>query len=78
MMWYGSGMWGFGWIGMILFWGLIIGLGVLVIWGIAAIARHSNGRPQAGQSLEILKRRLAAGEIDVEQFDVLKRRLELV
>ena len=70
---------------MFLFWGAIIGGGVLLA---AGLARHRQGSPASGISvgtsqratpasrsespLEILKRRYASGEIDREEFQRMK------
>jgi putative membrane protein len=77
---YGPGF-GFGWIFMILFWGLII-------WGIFALIRGASGGGCCGShhngghghkddnALEILKGRYAKGEITKEEFDTMKKDLE--
>ncbi len=70
-MMYGSyGSWGaFGFIWMILWWGLIIfGIVYLVKW----IARQGGGA-RAGDALEILKERYAKGEINKKEFEEKKR-----
>ena len=73
MMWYyGAGGAGWFWmmmVGMLLFWG---GVGALVVW----VARRSRA-PQhnADPALDILRRRLAAGEITPEDFEKTKRAL---
>jgi len=73
MMWYyGAG--GFGWfwvmmVGMLLFWG---GVAALVIW----LARRSSATQPAGDgALDILRRRLASGEITPEEFDRTRKAL---
>lgn len=76
-MMHGFG-WGpeFGWIFMILFWGL-------VIIGIAAIARRflegRSWRPQPRErtALDILQERYARGEIDREEFEQKRHDLQL-
>lgn len=64
---FGWGM-GFGWIFMILFWGL-------VILGIAALAKwlwsNSSGA-QPKTALEILDERYARGEIGREEYERIK------
>ncbi|SRR5581483_1568345 len=69
-------------------WGLGMGLGGLamlafwaaVIIGIILLVRALSGdhhRPGAGESpLDILKRRFAAGELNREQYDEMRRTLE--
>lgn len=67
MMGYGWGMGPAGWIFMGLFWVVIIGL---VVWAVVALLPGSRlggrGRPEPPE--EILDRRFALGEIDVEQY----------
>ncbi len=69
------GMMGGGWgifmmmISMVLFWGLIIG-------GIILLVRFifpQSGSKSSEDSLEILKRRYARGEIEKEEFESKKR-----
>lgn len=82
-MWnYWGNMWGggFGWIFMLVFWGL-------VIWGIFALVRgvgghrccgHNHGEHKYGEktALDILKERYAKGEINKEEFELKKKDLE--
>lgn len=73
---WGWGMGLLGGLGMLLFWGLIIGL---VIWAIVALTRLSQAGPSrssaAESALDILRRRLAAGEITPQEYDELRRKL---
>lgn len=64
-----------GWIGM-LFWALIIGLGVY--WLVTTSARQPvfYGRSEARDPIDILKERYARGEITKEQFEEMKRDLQ--
>ena len=63
--WWGMG---FGWISMILFWGL-------VVLAIVALAKWLTQQPPSGRSprdktpLEILQERYARGEIDREEYE---------
>ena len=79
MMGYGWGG-GFGFVFMLVFWGLII-------WGIFALVRGATGHGCCGRGhgeqgrgektpLDILKERYAKGEINKEEFDAKKKDLE--
>ena len=76
-------MGGWGWsmgllggLGMLLFWGLIIGL---VVWLVVTLTRlNQGGASRGGQPdsvLETLRRRLAAGEITPQEYDELQKKL---
>jgi putative membrane protein len=74
MHWYMDGdcgwwMW-FGWLWMVIFWGVIIGVVVAVVRRSGPASPRSESDP-----LQILRRRYAAGEIDDEEFR--RRRDEL-
>ena len=72
---YGWGP-GFGWIFMILFWGLIIvGIVAIVKW-ISGTSQNTN-IPQTKTALDILKERYARGEIEQEEFEKKKQDLML-
>lgn len=65
--WYGGG--GFGWMGLLIL--------VLVIAGVILIIRGLAGRtPAASEPVEILKQRLARGEITKDQYEDLKKALQ--
>ncbi len=72
----GSGWWGFGWIFMIVFWGLVIIALILLIRSLVRLSRP-NERKEAGRdpAMEILRQRYAKGEIDKEEFERKKRDL---
>ena len=64
---------GFGMIGMVLLW-------VLIIVGIVVLARWTSGsgphsHPHSRSALDILKERYARGEIDKQEFEDKKRDL---
>ena len=64
-------MWLVGGLMMLLFWG---GLAVLVVWVVRAVGgRGANHSPQA---LEVLRTRLAAGEISVDEYEKTRRILQ--
>lgn len=80
MMGYGFGA--FGWLFMILFWVVVIGLG---IWLVARIFPQATstlpptnvgGQNQREESaLEIVKRRYARGEISEAEYEEMRRTL---
>ena len=71
---YGWGM-GFGWIFMILFWGLII-LGIVAIVKWLTGSSRATGTLPSKTARQILEERYAKGEIDREEFERKKRDLE--
>ncbi len=77
---WGLGGWGgLGILGLILNVVLVIGLGILVVLGVRWVARQFAPRGDAGpaqtDALEIARRRLAAGEIGVQEFEEIRKRL---
>ena len=74
MGWYGGGMGWAAWLGMGLFWLILFGLIVwLVLWLL-----HDSGGPTRGagdSALEILDRRLASGEIDLDTWQAQRAAL---
>jgi len=73
---WGWGMGLLGGLGMLLIWGLIIGL---VVWLVVTLTRLNQSgasrNAQPDSALEILRRRLAAGEITPQEFDELRQKL---
>ena len=68
MDWGGPGYFG---LGHLLWWALLVGVVVLVVW---QITRGSfMNRSSESSALSILKERYARGEIDKEEFDTRKR-----
>ena len=72
-LYYGPGMpawmWLVGVVMTLLFWG---GLAALIVWAVRAFARPRAGGESAE---EILKRRLAAGQISQDEYDSTRRAL---
>ena len=73
---HGGGM---GIIGPILGLLFFIALLVLLAFGIRWLVRHSSTRASTGASteaLDVAKRRLAAGEISIQEFEDIRSRLQ--
>ena len=76
-MGYGMGA-GYGWIFMLVFWVLLITVVVWVVtWLVPGSARGAGDRQQDVHEtpLEILDRRLASGEIDIEEYVRVREQL---
>jgi putative membrane protein len=72
-MMYGYGFPWMGGIVMMFFWILLL---VAIVWGVVYFARNTGQAAPRGESpLDVLKRRYAAGEINKEQFEEMKRAL---
>ena len=71
-----NGVPGWMWIGMLV--GGLLLLGTIAVLAGAVVWTAGRARPAqpAERPLDILKRRLASGEISLEQFEAMKRRLE--
>ena len=71
MMWgYGYDAWSWLWIpGMLLFWGGVV---ALVIWTVRTLAA---GRAAGDGALETLRKRLASGEISLDDYERIKKAL---
>ena len=76
MGWYGSGgMSSLGWLGMGVFWLILLGL---IIWLVVRLLPGSSvgmTRATGESALEILDRRLASGEIDLEPWQAQRAAL---
>lgn len=70
-MWRGS-HWIFGGLMMVVFWGVIIGLIVLAAHGYSSRS-NTTSQPNA---LDVLRERYARGEIDDEEYERRKAKLE--
>lgn len=72
---FGFGMGLFGWVFMLLFWGLVIlGIVAIIKW-LSGSGSGDNGAP-GRKALNILKERYARGEIDREEFEQKRQDLE--
>lgn len=73
---WGWGMGLLGGLGMLLIWGLIIGL---VVWLVIVLTRSGQSgvyrSVQPDPMLDTLRRRLAAGELTPQEFDELRQKL---
>ncbi|WUN23714.1 SHOCT domain-containing protein [Streptomyces sp. NBC_00316] len=72
MFWYGHDG-GWGWfamsVSMVLFWVVIVGIGVLIFRALGRTPEHPHTHIQAGSSPEqLLAERFARGEIDEEEY----------
>lgn len=76
-MGWGGGF-GFGWIFMLLFWGLIIWAIFTLVRGISGHGCRGHGGRGYGEktALDILKERYAKGEVNKEDFEKMKKDLE--
>ena len=75
MSWYGGGMGPLGWLAMVVFWLILLGL---IVWLVVRLVPGSSGGTMhaAGESpLEILDRRLARGELDLETWQAQRAAL---
>jgi putative membrane protein len=75
MGWYGGGMGTFMWLGMGLFWLILLGL---IVWLVIRLLPGSSEPPTRtpGESaVEILDRRMANGEIDLEAWQAQRAAL---
>jgi uncharacterized membrane protein len=72
MMWYGPGQAWMGLVGLLTMLVFRGGLAALVVWAVTGIARRRADGESAG---EILKRRLAAGQISLEDYEKTREAL---
>jgi putative membrane protein len=75
---YGDHMSGSDWGLMVLWTVLAIVFVVAVIWAVLAVARREPSRERGRSGREILDERLARGEIDPDEYDRLRERLDRV
>jgi len=76
MGWYGNGGTGsLGWLGMGVFWLILLGL---IVWLVVRVLPGSSGgrtRKTGDSTMEILDRRLADGQIDTEAWQAQRAAL---
>ena len=75
MSWYGNGMGTVGWLGMGVFWLILLGL---IVWLVARLLPGSTSRtasPTGASATEILDRRLASGELDTKAWQLQRSAL---
>lgn len=75
-MGYDWGMWGFGWIAMLLFWVVVLGG---FVWLVLALSREGDrSAPRGTQrtAVQMLEERLARLEIDVQDFEERKAAIQ--
>jgi putative membrane protein len=75
MGWYGNGTGSLGWLGMGVFWLILLGL---IVWLVMRLLPGSGGgttRNTGESALEILDRRLANGQIDLEPWQTQRAAL---
>jgi len=68
-----GGAMGFGAIGMILFWGLVIAGAIMVARWLGSLNSGSSNRSVERTALDILRERFARGEIDQQEFEEKRR-----
>jgi uncharacterized membrane protein len=77
MGWGGWGSGILGWIVPLLFWGaLLVALIVGIFWLARRLGGTSPGTASTETPLAIARRRLAAGEISVDEYDEVMHRLQ--
>ena len=70
------GFWGGGWMALLLWALIVIGLGLLIRWAWPMTTDKTCSVNSGQRAMEILKERYAKGEIDKAQFDRIKKDLE--
>lgn len=67
-------------LGLLLFLGLLVALVFVAVWLIRRLGRNSNSyslQPGEADLLTLARRRLATGEITVDEFEEIRSRLEV-
>ena len=76
MGWYGNGMGSFGWLGMGVFWLILLGLIVWLVVRLLPGSGEVTTRYTGESALEILDRRLSSGDIGVEAWQAQRAALQ--
>ena len=74
MLWDNGWMHGYGFLSVIIFWIVLIGVIILVVKLLSS--RNGGVTADPESAMEILKKRYAKGEITEEQFDKMKEKLK--
>jgi putative membrane protein len=72
---YGSEIGALGWLGIGVFWLLLIGLIVWLVTSLLPGSKRASTHATRESALEILDRRLASGEIDLADWQTLRAAL---
>jgi putative membrane protein len=75
MGWYGGGMGPLGWLVMALFWLVLLGLIVWLVTRLLPAGSPGTAGPARESPFEILDRRLASGEIDLDTWQAQRAAL---
>jgi len=73
---YGNGIGSLGWLGMGIFWLLLLGLIVWLVMRLLPGSSSRTSRPTGDSAAEILDRRMASGEIDVPAWQAQRAALQ--
>ncbi len=72
MMW-STGMWGFGLLWMVLFWGLLI---AGIVWLVQAAVDRPQRRTGTDDPRQLLDERFARGELSTQEYEERRRVLD--
>jgi len=73
---YGNGMGSLGWLGMGVFWLLLLGLIVWLVMRLLPGSTDLTSHPTGDSAAEILDRRMANGEIDIPAWQAQREALQ--
>ena len=75
MGWYGNGAGSLGWLGVGVFWLVLLGLIVWLVVRLLPGSGDGTARPNGESALDILDRRLASGQIDTAAWQAQRATL---